>query len=543
MFDNETFTETAQKLDEIFRDVDMYRAVYEIDREQAETEVQLYSSLKSKAALGEKNARTYIVNQFTKILSTHLFDFNINSINNMINFENILENSVEIIFELLLSVYDISELIEKYKIGTSISEQQIRDIAKLEEDVCKERCHTLTDRLKLTATFLYSKEYGQDCIDTLQYHNINEIGIIAKDYIYIVYKGRKIHLTFMSFKDKNVVLNIQKKTTQNSVLNYDENNPTVISSKNNSSRITVAGYDAIPNGGDIYYNERIFNLKKITLEEMRDQYRTINDLIYKFLILNQKGKGAHFITGADMGVGKSTFLLAMMEKVPNKWGIGILDTQNELQARRKYPNKNILTLIESPKRSITHCFELMLKMARDVLYVGEITKAAEVAELVNASLRLNAGVGATMHSLSPYEAITNIRNLTMRTDMYNDANIAESDISRGLDIIIHLSHHPSDEGRIIVEYIVEVEHINKEQYINVNREGTLRQRVTNLIDMMQIAIQQYLYPKHYRYNTIIKYNSEKDEWIAVNCPSDSYFQKIGKYVGIKDIEDFKRCFV
>jgi hypothetical protein len=38
-----------------------------------------------------------------------------------------------------------------------------------------------------------------------------------------------------------------------------------------------------------------------------------------------------------MGVGKSTFLLAMMEKVPDMWGIGILDTQNELQARKKYP--------------------------------------------------------------------------------------------------------------------------------------------------------------------------------------------------------------
>ncbi len=542
MYDNDTFIKTVQKLDEIFRDVDMYRAIYEINRKQAEVEVQLYSQLKSKAALGEKTARSYIVNQFTKILSTHLFDFNENTINHIVNFENIHENAVQIIFEILLVAYDISELIEKYELGTSVTEQQIRDIAKLEEHVCKERCHTLTDKLKLIATLLYAKEYGQDCIDTLQYHNINEIGIIAKDYIYIVYKGRKIHLTFLSFMDKSIILNIQKKTTQNSIVNYDENNPTVITSKNNSSRITVAGYDVIPPGDELYYNERIFNLKKITLEEMRDRYGTINDLIYKTLILNQKGKGAHFITGADMGVGKSTFLLAMMEKVPNQWGIGILDTQNELQARRKYPTKNILTLIESPKRSITQCFELMLKMARDVLYVGEITKAAEVAELVNASLRLNAGVGATMHSLSPYEAITNIRNLTMRTEMYTDANIAEADISRGLDIIIHLSKHPTDEGRIIVEYIVEVEHINKGQYLKVNQDGTLRQRLTNLIDMMQIAIQKYLYPKHYRYNTIIQYDREKDDWITVNSPSESYFEKIGKYVDIKDIEDFKRCF-
>jgi hypothetical protein len=33
----------------------------------------------------------------------------------------------------------------------------------------------------------------------------------------------------------------------------------------------------------------------------------------------------------------------------------------------------VLTLIENPDRSIAQLFEIMLKMARDVIYVGVIT--------------------------------------------------------------------------------------------------------------------------------------------------------------------------
>lgn len=536
------FYQMAGKLDEIFHSVDVYREIYEIEREQAEAEVQLYSELKTRAALGEKTARTYLISQFTKILSTTLFTLDEENIHRIIDFDCISNNHAQVIFELLMDVYDVSELIEKYQLTLCVTEQQIKEIAKKEERVLKEHFHSLQKKIKIIATVVYAKEYGQDCIDTLQHHNINEIGIIDKDYIYIVHQNSKIHLAFLKFDDKSVILNIQKKTTQNSTVNYDENNPTVVTAKNNSSRITVAGYDAVPLGEELYYNERIFNLTKITLEEMRDRYRTINDLIYRFLLLNQKGKGAHFVTGADMGVGKSTFLLAMMEKIPDKWGIGILDTQNELQARKKYPWKNIMTLIENPKRTIAQCFEIMLKMARDVLYVGEITKPAEAAELVNASLRLNAGVGATMHSLSPFEVVTNARNLMMRTEMYNDAQTAEADISRGLDIIIHLAKHPDDEGRIIVEQIVEVEYVERDYYIEPVMEGTFRQQLTKLIQMMQLAVHKYLYKKYYRYNVIIRYDRQQDDWLAVNLPSQAYFDKISKYVSRKEIEAFKRTF-
>ena len=539
-FDTTIYSLIASKLDKMLKDLDTYMSVYGIPKKQAEDEIKLYLMNKEKAILGNKGARDYVINQYIKILSSKVFSTDVDYMDKLIDFKNLQNNDVIILFEMLLDIFDMSFIIDKYDFSTRIREKDIRKIVQDEEETIKKHFKSNTSKLKLIAIIAYSREYGQDCIDTLQHHNINEIGIIRKDYVYIVYKGEKLYLDFLCFKDKNIVLNIQKKTTQNAVVNYDEHNPSVIASKDNSSRITVAGYDMTPTDEELYYNERIFNLKKITLEEMRDKYRTIDGLIYDFLILNQMGRSSHFITGAEMGVGKSTFLLAMMEKVPDKWGIGILDTQNELQAGKKYPWKNIKTLIQTPKRTISDCFVTQLKMARDVLYVGEITMPDEVVELINASLRLNAGVGATMHSLSPYEVVANLRNLMMRTDMYSDAQTAESDISRGINIIINLAHHPKEPKRIIVDKIVEIVSIDRDINIEPKLEGSLHERLSNLVNMAQVALSKYLYAKNYMYRDIFAF--QDDRWIPVNLPSKRYFDRISKYVDKSYIDDFIEKF-
>ncbi|HCC06753.1 MAG TPA: hypothetical protein DEP72_01115 [Clostridiales bacterium] len=536
-FDTQTYDTITKKLDEAYSSPDKYAEIYDIPREQAEREIASYTNLKDAASLGDIGAREYLINQYSKFLMYFMKKNRIN-IDDLVDFENIQNNIIVIAFEILMNVADIGDIIKKYKIVIRVTEEEMRDIIEKEMPIIKEFLSNPMNRVKIIATLVYTREYGQDCVDTIQHHNINEIGILDMDYIYVI-KGDKIHLKFLKFENEDVILNIQKKTTQDSPNNYDQHNPFLVAAKRNSSRITVAGYGCTP-AHDLYYNERIFNLSKISLEEMRDSYNTIDELMCRFGCLNQKGRGSHFITGSDMGVGKSTFLLAMLEKVPDEWGIGILDTQNELQARRKYPRKNALTLIETETMDIKRCFQIMLKMARDVLYVGEITKPEEVGELINASLRLNSGVGGTLHSLSPYEVVTNLRNLMLRTDMYSDGPIAEADIARGLDTIFHLAKLPN--GRIIVEYVVEVEYVEQDHYVDKIEEGTFKERIMSFLKLGQMALSKYLYTKAYKYNTIIQFDRDYDIWVPKNLPSEQYFSKIKKYMTQEEIDDFKNYF-
>jgi hypothetical protein len=80
---------------------------------------------------------------------------------------------------MLLQLTDISLVIDKYKIIVRFDEKMLRRIIDCEETALKGMYRNETAKYKLLATLIYSKEYGQDCIDTLQHHNINEIGISA----------------------------------------------------------------------------------------------------------------------------------------------------------------------------------------------------------------------------------------------------------------------------------------------------------------------------------------------------------------------------
>lgn len=513
----------SRTVGDCFMDPDKYAQLYQVDRKSALQAMSLFTDMKDRAALGDKRARQQIIDYYVCILEDLSLGVMSSFIDKAVNFTEIESNCDEIIFELLIANISLGTIIDKYKIIDSFPAERLHQIASIECGIM-ERYKDKREQLAFIATLIYSTGYGQDCIEALQYQDINEIGILNKDYVYVIYKGNKIRLPFLSFESSTTIVNIQKKTTQNSALNYDMQNPIVVTAKHNSSRISVAGYDVTPSEEDFYYNERIFNVEVVTLEVLRDQYRTINQLMYKLFMLNQQGRGSFIVSGSDMGVGKSTFLLSMIGKYPDNWGIGILDQQNELQAGVKYPHKNVITLVENNKKNLAQSFAYLLKTSRDVMVVSEITQPDEVSELVNAALRLNAGVGATMHSLSPAEVIPNLRNLMMKTSMYNDKTTAEEDLANSLDLIIHLRR--LSNGRIVVDSIHEViKNEIDEEDLHMNdpdKENLFHRLAVKYIFDMLMGHQYTLRP-------VVQFDNCRNDWIFINRPSDKYISKMMRY--------------
>ncbi|MTI48732.1 ATPase, T2SS/T4P/T4SS family [Sporosalibacterium faouarense] len=531
-----------EKIDDLFKDIDTYQSLFGIkERELAKKDVKMLQDLK-KLAIGNNMARKYVINQYLNAM-LKVLKVEEEELDTIINFKEISNNDSRILLEILLDMYDMSEIINKYNIKTRFTEEELREIILCEENKIKESYADFKDRLKILAIILYTINDGKNLIDTLTYHSINEVGIRDKDYIYIIYKGEKIYIDFLKFNKTSILRNIQYKTTRNASSKYDESNPTVTTTLQNSNRITVAGYSAVPSSKYWYYNERIFNLGAITLEELRDEYKTIDQKIYDLLLIHTRGRGSHLVSGSDMGVGKTTFLTAMIEKIPNEWGIGILDAQDEIQAQEKFSHKNIKPLIENPYRTVDQLFQQMLKMSRDIAIVGEIVKSEHMAEMMNAALRLNAGVGGTMHLYSPFEAVANCVNLLMRTKMYDESKTAESDVSRALDLIIHLSKLKN--GRIVVESIIEIEHIEDSYYLEPVLKGKRSTRIGNLINMAQLSLKKYLYPHSFKYKEIIRYNMEKDIWEIRELPSEKYFNKLirHQHITLEEIDDFRESFM
>lgn len=518
-----------------------FSEIYHVDRVKAEKAIRSFTSVKDMAALGNKNARQNIVDYYVRILESYDKSALDEMINKAVDFINIEKNLPEVVFELLLADFSFEEIWRHYLevvSDTTVMEESALMTTAIEmanKTYFLEKYSNKRERLNFVCLLLYAVSYGQSCIESLQYKDINEIGVLNKDYIYIVYKGTKIHLRFLSFDNSGTIINIQKKTTQKSALNYDMQNPMLVTAKSNSNRISVAGYDVTPSEEDLYYNERIFNLDVVSLEDIKEKYNTIDNNILEFLKFNQKGRGSFIVSGSDMGVGKSTFLLSMIGEYPSSWGIGILDPQNELQVGQKFPNKNVITLVENSKRNMAQCFAYLLKTSRDVLVVSEITLPEEVSELVNSALRLNAGVSATMHSFSPAEVVPNLRNLMMKTPMYKDKNTAEEDIANCIDLIIHLKR--TNTGRIVVESIHEV-------YCDFSeRDAYLETSEIALSCLMRLGIEYLsglLAGKKYILKKIFEYKDGR--WLMPETPSDSYFEKMSRYAGQNRVEKIKDMF-
>lgn len=381
-----------------------------------------------------------------------------------------------------------------------------------------------TSRLqRLLACLVYAQENGQDVLDSLQYADIEEIGAIRKDYVYVVDRGQKVRLLGLSFPDNEALYRAQKKGTSLARPQFDYKRPALSVDKKSGTRVSVAGYLATPDQAALYYNERIFRLKKITLEGLRDDYRTIDEGLYRLLCLNQKTKGSFLVTGGEMGIGKTTFLQALIEKIPDYWGIGILDTENELAAQTHYPTKNIITLVESPRLSIDQGFRYLLKTARDVMVVGEITKKEEVENLVQGAIRLNAGIGGTLHAASAGLGIDCCAQLLAGRQ---DPHILQKNLAQSLDLIIQLMRHPQDADRILVEELVEV--VGRQvNYDDMSLEELCREDYLRRLD-----------PRPYRLRRLAYYDLDQEAFVYLKAPSKGYLAERARYLGQGEVDDF-----
>ena len=483
------------KFDAALNDPKIYKDIYKTNHNDAISQINNIESIRFRAIAGDALAESFMVDKLCGFIYSYKDDDEVS----FIDFADPESNSNEIKLIMLCETLGISSVIEKSVVLDVFDENMLNEVFKKELSVIKSVYANYNEQTRLNARVIFSDIYGLGIIDFLRDEYINEIGVIRKDFIYVIIKGRKIRLKCVKIKSREALLNIIKKSVMNANTPFDRTNPICISSRHNTDRVAAAGFDVSPDDSLIYLNIRIFNLKSITLEELKDKYHTLNDEIYEFLVLNQKGKGSYFVTSADMNSGKSTLMLAMLQKLPDKFAIGIIDPQNEMRIASRYPDKNAITLISNDQKSTDECFEYLLKTSRDILSVSEVTNSNEVTQLINGALRLNCGICATMHSLSPREVVINLRNLMMRTNTYTNEKTALEDIERGIDLIIHLRRL---NDRIVIDSIDEI--------------------ISGGI------------------NRIFEYTGS--DWIKKGKPTDRYKNKLFTYLDDMDMEKYQTLF-
>ena len=488
-----------QRISGIFQDSRELARILGIPNEEAARRLESMGDVRERAAAGNRRDKEYLVGVYASLLSQQK-DSDCTEL-----LADWPGSFSWLLLELVLAVGCLSQVLEQVEDRAVLLKNDLVQALNANE---RQLGKALGDRgfcLRFLAGMMFAQEDGQDVLENLQHEDVEELGALRADYVYVVKRGRKIRLEGVCFPHSESLLRIQKKAVRQARPQYDYNRPALTTQKLSGSRVTVAGYHATPSENELYFNERLFDVRGVTLEILQEKYRTIDPMIRRFLDFNQKGRGSFLVTGAEMGVGKSTFLMAMLEKVPDYWGIGILDGCNELKAAERYPDKNILTLIESPRMDLQDSFAHLLKTSRDILCVGEVTQPGEMLCLVQGATRLNAGIGGTLHAASPEVVPACCRNLLKATGLYSDDWRAEEELARSLDLIVHLRRHRHEPGRIVLDQLVQC---------SVREEG------------------QEPLPggKPYQLHCLATFDDDRNEWIRQELPTREYMDKICRYV-------------
>ncbi len=505
--------EIYEQMNAVLEDPVAYGKLFDADRQDSEEKVKSLHRNRDRALKGQASSKKKII---------HLYALLLERLVGLTQCQAMLQPPYAhwLLFELLLDASCLMELLSSLQ-GASLHRAAMEEFYGRHKERIEKRLHTTSYVFLLLARLIYAQEQGQDVLESLQDAGVDEMGALRKDYVYLVWRGKKILLEGLCFPSTNALYRVQKKASMQARPPYDFNRPALSVDKGSGSRVSVAGYLATSGSKDLYFNERLFNLKRVTLESLRDDYQTIDERIYELLCIHQSGKGSFLVTGAEMGIGKTTFLSALIEKIPNYWGIGILDTENELRAGENYPEKNIITVIENPHLSIEAGFRYLLKTSRDVMVVGEITRKEEMESLVQGSIRLNAGIGGTLHAAKASLGMDCCSNLLKNTgDVHR---VTEENLASSLDLIIHLARHPQETKRIVVQEIVEVR-LKEKDFSDKSLE-----------ELTKLVLLQRLDPKPYEICSLVHFDVECNDFVYTSLPSQQYWQKMMHHV------DPERC--
>ena len=428
--------------------------------EKLERKRELLSDMIRQAVAGDQNAKNYVINRIIKILTTQS-DINRENINYILDFDNVEKLIHYYQFHIISLKFDISRLIDKYNdkfniidfsdrgdnIFTKESFQKIIEIEKEERNLVLD----YIEKVNVIANIIYAEVYGLSIIDRIEFMDINEVGVNGYKYIWIQHKGSKIWIEFLEYEDNTVLNNVCKNAVSfNSKKDLSPSNPGIICQRYDGSRITCS---LQPFYSEPTLNLRKFNLGNFNVDKMV-KLGTIDDLTKDVLQVLIKGRSNMIISGG-MGDGKSTTLMTLINFVPGSRAIGTIEENLELRLKVRHQSKNIIEAQSVPGKPISSAFEFMLKQARDIIILGEITNSEEATLLINVMLRLCRGSMGTFHSESPKAVIINLRNLLLKSGSYHNEMVAQADVVDAVNIVIQMNH--DTRGNRFVSCLAEIE--------------------------------------------------------------------------------------
>ncbi|MFS0839483.1 ATPase, T2SS/T4P/T4SS family [Paenibacillus sp. 1P03SA] len=279
-------------------------------------------------------------------------------------------------------------------------------------------------------------------------HGHREEYITSYDSVWIFYRGKSIHLSFLSFGTheelRRVCQNIYK---YNYPGQLSETNGYKVNDMKDGSRVVVV---RPPFSESWAFFVRKFDLPNASLDQLvQGGNAGLAVGLIRHLV---KGCRITAVTGAQ-GSGKTTLLMAMVQSISATLTLRVQEMAYELHLRNLYPQRNILSFRETDHITGQQGLDVQKKTDGAVHILGEVATDTVAAWMIQMAQVASLFTLFTHHAKTFSSLIDSLRNSLLKTGMFQDEIMAEKQVIRVIHFDIHL--RKSADGTRFIERITE----------------------------------------------------------------------------------------
>jgi pilus assembly protein CpaF len=338
--------------------------------------------------------------------------------------------------------------------------------------------------------------------DTTLDNYLNQISHIPNNYdsVWIFYKGKSVHLSFLSFGSEKELRRIcQNIYRYNKAGQLSENSGFKVNEMQDGSRVVVVR----PGFSESWaFFVRKFHIATVTLEELiTDENCQLPIETLKYLI---KGARITSVTGSQ-GSGKTTLLMAMVRNIYATLTLRVQEMAFELHLRNVYPMRNILTFKETPTISGQAGMDVQKKTDGSVNILGEIATDEVAVWMLQMAQVASLFTLFTHHAKTVKDLVLSLRNSLLKCDVFRDEKIAEQQVVNVLDFDIHLERDST--GKRYISRVTEIIELDQEKpyAINYQQMDRLDDQVRSFMDTMTDYFTRQTDRKIYESRNIIEF--------------------------------------
>ena len=131
-------------------------------------------------------------------------------------------------------------------------------------------------------------------------------------------------------------------------------------------------------------------------------------------------------------------LLNLIDFIYPVYPIRCQETSFELNMRKKFPNRNILTIQETDEISGQRGLDLLKKTDGLINVIGEVASDEVATQLIQSGKVASKATLFTHHAKSTNMLIKSLRNSLLKTGVFKNEEVAEEEVSSVINFDIHL---------------------------------------------------------------------------------------------------------